>query len=99
MALQPSPAFLLPSSHCSPGSCMPLPHSIGLPASMLGISGREPSPFPPVPGPPLPLLPSTPVPCWLTPAQPTEKESSAAPTRETKDPLRIGGLLGWVRPP
>src|SRR6185436_3904489 len=97
--LQPSPAFLLPSSHDSPSSSTPLPHLAGSPTSIVGMSGRAPSVLPIPPLPPLPP-PSAPLPVTVfgvTPAQLAMTKDRATAPRERRCPLRIGGLLGWVR--
>src|SRR6185436_16114090 len=93
IALQPSPGALLLSSHCSPGSTVPLPQlvvTIVMP-STIGREASMPGRLPPVPG----LPPSTVSVGLLTPAHPVAATfaSSAAATRERTCPLRIGGLL------
>jgi hypothetical protein len=35
---QPSPAAMLPSSHCSPGSSTPLPHTVGMHAPLFSTN-------------------------------------------------------------
>jgi hypothetical protein len=90
IALQPSPAVLLPSSHCSPVSITPLPQLVGL-MSMPSMPGRASKDRPVPPLPVLPPLPPWPPGFMLTPAQPpTALVRIAAATRERTCPLRLG---------
>src|SRR5580700_5729719 len=70
MELHPSPETVLPSSHCSPGSMTPSPHSEAPPDPLLLVTNvEELPPWPPAPPVAVPPVPEPPVPVPPVPAE------------------------------